>query len=126
MTKSELNGFAKRLRELGHRVDAERSQLKHEALRPAGAETAGSPADVPSDFTDLASHASEENRTLANLANEEKLIEEINLALARIEGGSFGICAECSREIPKVRLEALPYARCCVACAQKLEANVVR
>jgi RNA polymerase-binding protein DksA len=111
---------------MGHRIDVERSQLKHEALRPAGAETAGSSTDVPNDFADLASHASEENRTLANLANEEKLIEQINLALDRIERGKFGICAECSHEIPKVRLEALPYARCCASCAQKVETNFAR
>jgi RNA polymerase-binding transcription factor DksA len=126
MTKSELSGFAKRLREMGRQIDVERSQLKHEALRPAGAETAGSPADVPNDSADLASHASEESRTLATLANEEMMTEEINSALARIDQGTFGICAKCSCAIPKVRLEALPYARCCIACAQKIEANLTR
>ena len=37
--------------------------------------------------------------------------------------GSFGQCEECEEDIPSARLEALPYARYCVACARKMEQN---
>ena len=51
------------------------------------------------------------------LENEEQILEEIASALERIEQGNFGRCEECQREIPKARLEAIPYARYCVDCA---------
>ncbi len=41
---------------------------------------------------------------------------EIDDALNRVEEGSYGACAQCSREIPPRRLEALPFATLCVAC----------
>ena len=53
--------------------------------------------------------------------NEEKGLEEITAALQRIEIGSFGLCEECKKPIPKTRLQALPYARYCVECARKLQ-----
>ena len=42
-------------------------------------------------------------------------------ALARIEAGTFGVCADCDARIPPGRLEALPYAATCLACARRRE-----
>ncbi len=46
-----------------------------------------------------------------------KLIEE---ALDRIEAGDYGICLSCEEPIPAKRLQALPWAKYCVACQQSL------
>lgn len=40
----------------------------------------------------------------------------IENALARLEDGSYGTCAECGSDIPPRRLEALPFATLCVQC----------
>lgn len=45
----------------------------------------------------------------------------ISQALARIEDGEYGICAECEEKIPPKRLEAIPWAVYCVSCQEKLE-----
>lgn len=45
-------------------------------------------------------------------------IKKINTALAKIEAGTYGICELCDKPIPSARLEALPYASTCVACAE--------
>jgi len=47
----------------------------------------------------------------------EKDIHEIRVALHRIETGSYGICSNCGKEIPKARLAALPFTCTCVNCA---------
>ena len=39
-------------------------------------------------------------------------------ALQRLDLGSYGVCASCGQPIPEARLEALPYAVNCVACAE--------
>ena len=48
-------------------------------------------------------------------------LEAIELALERIEDGTYGQCDECGIKIPKARLNALPYAPTCVKCAEELE-----
>lgn len=42
---------------------------------------------------------------------DEKLLGEIDEALARIEEGTYGTCVDTGEEIPYERLEALPYAK---------------
>ena len=40
-------------------------------------------------------------------------------ALARMDEGTYGTCAECGEEIPEARLEARPLSVTCVSCAAK-------
>lgn len=44
-------------------------------------------------------------------------IQQIRLALLRIENGTYGTCAKCGDEIPLARLKARPIATRCMACA---------
>ena len=44
-------------------------------------------------------------------------IQQIRLALLRIENGSYGTCAVCGNEIRRERLEARPIATRCINCA---------
>ena len=48
--------------------------------------------------------------------NAEQIVQEIDLAVARIDAGTYGTCARCGKEIPEERLEAVPYATLCVEC----------
>lgn len=52
---------------------------------------------------------------------EEREIQEINLALARIEDKTFGICGSCGKGIKPSRLKDLPSARLCLPCKIKEE-----
>ena len=49
------------------------------------------------------------------------LAREIRDALDRMEDGSFGTCERCEQAIGNKRLEALPWARLCVACQNEAE-----
>ncbi len=44
-------------------------------------------------------------------------IQQIRLALMRIENGTYGTCAKCGKEISRARLEARPIATRCLECA---------
>ena len=48
--------------------------------------------------------------------NAEQLVHEIDVALARLDNGTYGTCARCGQPIPEERLDAVPYATLCVAC----------
>jgi DnaK suppressor protein len=52
---------------------------------------------------------------------EEAIRRAINAALERIEKGTYGKCESCGSQIPRARLDAIPYAAHCLACEQKLE-----
>ncbi|MBT2484227.1 MULTISPECIES: TraR/DksA C4-type zinc finger protein [unclassified Microbacterium] len=47
-------------------------------------------------------------------------LRQVDDALARMDAGIYGICANCGRPIPHARLEVRPFAIHCVACAEKL------
>jgi DnaK suppressor protein len=53
---------------------------------------------------------------------ESQLVADIDQALLRIEEGSYGICARCSKLIDERRLEALPTARYDAECQTSIEA----
>jgi DnaK suppressor protein len=42
-------------------------------------------------------------------------------ALARIDDGTYGVCASCGQPIGKARLQAFPRATLCLACKQREE-----
>ncbi|MFE5806632.1 TraR/DksA C4-type zinc finger protein [Streptomyces sp. NBC_01232] len=49
----------------------------------------------------------------------QRVIAEIDAAVARLEAGSYGTCQACSTYIPVERLEILPYTRYCVPCQHR-------
>lgn len=55
-------------------------------------------------------------RNLALSAQASAAVEEIDDALKKIDRKYYGGCERCFQPIPKARLQALPFARLCVAC----------
>jgi RNA polymerase-binding transcription factor DksA len=60
--------------------------------------------------------AVDRERDLALSAQALEAVAEIDAALEKIASGKYGICENCGQLIAKARLEALPYARLCIAC----------
>ena len=121
MTKADLQAFNTELLALRDRHNGDASHLADEALRRTGGGAAGNLSNMPIHMADLGTDNFEQEFTLSLMQTEEQLIGEISAALDRIKQGSFGLCEECQESIPKARLQAVPYARHCVACARKLE-----
>ena len=46
--------------------------------------------------------------------NAERILEEIEGALRRIDDGTYGMCVVCGRPIGEERLGAVPYATLCI------------
>src|ERR1700683_5030385 len=53
-----------------------------------------------------------------------KLLREVQDALRRIEQGTYGVCYECEEPISVKRLEAVPWAKFCVSCQERIAARV--
>lgn len=121
MTKADLETYQEKLLSLRKRLSGDVSHLADEALRARGGEASGGLSNAPLHMADLGTDNFEQEFTLSLLQNQEQALTEITEALERIHQGSFGRCEECATAIPKGRLQALPYARHCVACARKLQ-----
>lgn len=74
---------------------------------------------VPEDGVGLASLTLLEDLAVGALQREEQLLKEVDAALVRLREGVFGLCERCGEEIPERRLKALPWARLCLACAER-------
>jgi DnaK suppressor protein len=121
MTRAEMNAYRRSLLLLKKRIVGDLSDLEEEALRPVGGESAGNLSDVPIHLADLGTENFDEEISVTLVENEDRILIEIDDALARIEQGTFGKCENCHQEISRERLRALPYARYCIRCARLLE-----
>jgi DnaK suppressor protein len=73
---------------------------------------------------DLADKASSSytKEFLYSLSNTEKsILEEVQHAIERMDDGEYGTCMECGEKISKKRLDAVPWARFCVPCQERVE-----
>jgi DnaK suppressor protein len=73
------------------------------------------------DFYDDAE--SEKGSQLNHLLSERdrSKLAGIDDALEKIEDETYGLCDECGCDIPKKRLNVLPFARCCIECQSEME-----
>ena len=70
---------------------------------------------------DAGSDAYDRDFALNLLSQEQDALYEIEEAIKRIEGGTYGVCEVCGKSIPHARLEAIPFARLTVDCQSQLE-----
>ena len=75
--------------------------------------------DYPADAADVGTSLAESDRAEAILtaAKQRRLL--VLDALARLDGGSYGLCVDCGKPVPEGRLEAKPEAARCLACQSK-------
>lgn len=57
------------------------------------------------------------------MTEEGRRLALINVAIESLDGGSFGMCVDCSKPISMGRLKAKPYARLCIDCKVLREQN---
>jgi DnaK suppressor protein len=63
---------------------------------------------------------------LFSLSNSEReMLQDVDDAIARLEGKKFGYCVVCEEEMDKKRLEAVPWAKRCLSCQEKQEQGLL-
>ncbi|MCU0610639.1 MAG: TraR/DksA family transcriptional regulator [Candidatus Eisenbacteria bacterium] len=76
------------------------------------------------DWLDLTT-ATENIHLLMTLGdNERRELDDIEIALGKIDDGTYGECEACGRKIKSARLEALMTARLCKKCKDEEEATL--
>lgn len=77
--------------------------------------------DSAPDVGDQALLDTERVRDISIMELRNKMRQQIDEALAKLEEGTYGRCADCGAEITEKRLRAVPFARRCVTCQAKQE-----
>lgn len=113
VNKRELNKFKRILREKKFALLRKARDTLSEDMR---LET----DDLP-DEMDLASSEYLQSFTFRLRGREKTFLQKIDLALNKIEDGSFGICEECGDPISLKRLEARPETGMCIRCKEAQE-----
>ena len=76
--------------------------------------------DLP-DEMDLASSEYIQSFEFRLRGREKSLLSKLDLALKKIDDGTFGICEVCDEPIGKKRLEARPETSLCIKCKEDQE-----
>jgi len=71
------------------------------------------------DLIDQANADAEAELQISLHQADSHLLRAIDEALARMRHGTYGVCEVCQQPIPKVRLEAVPWARRCRDCKEQ-------
>lgn len=106
------------------RLLKDKAQLEHDlAIKEEEASEQGDDLDperggVGNHMADEANDTTEQETTIALQNEAQQTLAQINAALARLDAGTYGTCANCGKKIPKARLEARPFAIYDIACQQ--------
>lgn len=73
------------------------------------------------DEADIATASVEKDLLYEMTDVEQQTLDHIEAALRKIEKGVFGRCEVCGTQIPRQRLDVMPWARNCVFCQSKNE-----
>src|SRR5262249_15077276 len=119
----QQNHFRKMLRDIVDRVNSTAAGLQEQVRTPTGGEAAGGISNAPLHLGDIGSEAYNQELGVTLLENETYIRDEALAALDRLDGGTFGKCERCGELIPIERLNALPYARYCTPCADRLHSG---
>jgi DnaK suppressor protein len=121
LPKKELKTYKEQLIKLREQIYGEIRQISQDVLMKTQSEASGDISSHTFHLADAASDTYERDFSLGLASSEMKIVQQIDLALRKIEDNVYGTCEVCQKLIPKRRLEAIPYVRNCLKCQRKLE-----
>lgn len=118
--------------ELRQRLHQERERLDHELHELVSGDQAVSQMDLQVDSRGMVSDQAENAETLSQvdrnrviINHTQRLIIQVDEALARMDARTYGVCTNCGRPIAQARLMALPWASLCINCQEKSEHGLI-
>ena len=123
MKRQRLAKYRAALLTLKQLLTKDLTSMEKETLEKSRRESSGDLSSMPVHFADISSDNYEQDLALELMENKSEVLDAITDALAKIAERRFGECERCGRSINKARLDALPYARLCIACQRKVESS---
>jgi RNA polymerase-binding protein DksA len=126
LTAAEIKYFKQILLVKRTEIIGDVNSIESEALKKSRLDATGDLSSMPIHMADIGTDNFEQEFALGLMDSERKLLVEINDALIRINNGFYGICEGTGKPIPKVRLQAKPWARYCIKYAIMVEQGLVK
>ena len=120
-TKKDLLYFKKLILKKKEEILDQIKHISDDTLKKSQKDAAGDISGYTYHMADVATDTYDREFALSLASNESKLIYEIDDAMKKIEEGTYGTCEACKNLISKTRLKAIPYARLCLKCQERLE-----
>jgi DnaK suppressor protein len=77
--------------------------------------------DPTVDLADKAANSYTKEFLFGMTNTDRTILNQIDEALKRINANTYGTCMTCEEEMQQKRLEAVPWAKNCISCQQKVE-----
>jgi RNA polymerase-binding protein DksA len=122
LAQRELEHFRSLLLEKRRELLGDVSSMEREALRSGNTNL----SNLPLHMADTGTDAYEQEFTLGLVEKDRQLLREIQIALAKIQDGSYGTCEGTGKPISKPRLEAQPWAKYSIEHARAMEKRMFR
>jgi len=121
LSKSDLQYFRNLLLEKRREILGDVGSMESEAFKGGS-----NLSNMPIHMADVGTDNFEQEFTLGLIESERQTLREIQDALVRIEDGSYGICQGTNKAIPRVRLEAVPWAKYTIEYSRLLESGKIQ
>lgn len=120
-TKKDLDVYKEKLFNLKDQVLRQIRDISEDTLMKSQKDMSGDMSGYGLHLADVATDNYERDFNLKLVSNERRIVMDIDAALKRIEDKTYGVCEMCKKHIVKTRLKALPHAKYCCKCKEKLE-----
>ncbi len=121
LTEDDLRHFEQRLLEERARIMREMGHFEDTLLKVNPRDSAGDVGGYSFHMADAGTDSMEREISFDIASKEGRLMREIDDALRRIYNGAYGVCEASGQNIPRARLEALPWARYTVQEQERIE-----
>ncbi len=125
LSKSDSEKYREMLIEKRKLLLEDIKRMERDSLGRSRQDQSGDLSNMPIHMADISSDNFELELTLGLIENEERQVKEIDLAIARLKEGTYGVCENCGEKIPKPRLKAIPNATLCLKCKELEEEGML-
>jgi DnaK suppressor protein len=118
LSKQDLQYFRNLLLEKRREIIGDVGSMESEAFKGDS-----NLSNMPIHMADVGTDNFEQEFTLGLIESERQILRDIQEALVRVDNGTFGICLGTGKPIPRVRLEAVPWAKYTIDYSRLLESG---
>ena len=121
LTAKDLLFYKDLLLKLRDRIIDEISFLSRDNLNRSQKESSGDLSSHSFHMADQGTDNFDREFAASLLSSEQDVLYEIDEAVRRVDGGTYGVCESTGEQIERERLKVLPFARYCVAAQAEME-----
>jgi RNA polymerase-binding transcription factor DksA len=118
LTQSAIAKYRRALEQVATRVRSDTTGMVEQVRSGSGGNGGSELSNAPFHLGDMGTDEFLYDMNTTLLANEQYIVAEAREALNRMDRGEYGLCESCGQSITSARLEAIPYTRFCVKCAE--------